>query len=260
MNSLVFDIETIPDINAGRRLYHLDLATDAEIAQAMFAKRAAKTGGSDFLKHHVHRVVAISVVLRQADRLKVWSIGDPNSSEKEIIERFFEGIERYTPTLVSWNGSGFDLPVLHYRAMLHGISAPRYWETGDQDSNFKWNNYLSRFHQRHTDLMDVLSGYQARAVVPLDEMASLLGFPGKTGMNGAHVWQSYLDGKIVEIRNYCETDVLNTHLVYLRFQLMQGKLSTADYQREYQLVMDTLNHSEHPHLKEFAAACKNQLS
>ena len=91
MNSLVFDIETIPDVNAGRQLYHLDFADDpqgdADIAAAMFAKRAAETGGSDFLKHHVHRIVAISVVLRQADRLKVWSIGDPDSSEKEIIER-----------------------------------------------------------------------------------------------------------------------------------------------------------------------------
>jgi 3'-5' exonuclease len=257
MNSLVFDIETIPDVNAGRQLYHFDQLSDSEIAQAMFAKRAAETGGSDFLKHHVHRVVAISVVLRQADRLKVWSIGEPDTSEAELIQRFFDGIERYSPTLVSWNGSGFDLPVLHYRAMLHGISAPRYWETGDHDANFKWNNYLSRFHQRHTDLMDVLSGYQARAVVPLDEMATLLGFPGKMGMSGAHVWQNYLDGKIVDIRNYCETDVLNTHLVYLRFLLMQGKLSSADYQREYQLVIDTLTSSELPHLHQFAAACTN---
>lgn len=259
MNSLVFDIETIPDVNAGRQLYHFAANSDQEVAQCMFAKRAEETGGSDFLKHHLHRVIAISVVLRQADRFKVWSIGDADSSEKELIERFFEGIERYSPTLVSWNGSGFDLPVLHYRAMLHGINAARYWETGEQDSNFKWNNYISRYHQRHTDLMDVLSGYQPRAVVPLDEMASMLGFPGKMGMHGAQVWQHYLDGKLVEIRNYCETDVLNTHLVYLRFLLMQGKLSNDDYQREYQLVMDTLNNSDKSHLREFAAACRNQL-
>lgn len=259
MNSLVFDIETIPDINAGRQLYHFTANSDQEVAQAMFAKRMEETGGSEFLKHHVHRIVAISVVLRQADRFKVWSVGETDSSEKEIIERFFEGIERYSPTLVSWNGSGFDLPVLHYRAMLHGINAARYWETGEHDSNFKWNNYISRYHQRHTDLMDVLSGYQARAVVPLDEMASMLGFPGKMGMHGAQVWQNYLEGNIARIRDYCETDVLNTHLVYLRFLLMQGKLSREQYNSEYQLVISTLNNSEHKHLKEFAAACINQL-
>src|SRR5690606_25650178 len=136
MNVLVFDIETIPDLDAGRRLYGLDGLSDEDVAKAMFHMRRQETGGSDFLKLHLHRVVAISAVLRSRDTLKVWSLGEPQSEEKELVQRFFDGIDKFSPTLVSWNGGGFDLPVLHYRALLHGIAAPRYWDTGDDDRDF----------------------------------------------------------------------------------------------------------------------------
>ena len=100
MNILVFDIETIPDIATGRRLYQLDGLSDADIAKVMFHKRREETGDSEFLRHHLHRIVAISVVLRRDDQLRVWSLGDPKADEAELITRFYEGIERYTPTLV----------------------------------------------------------------------------------------------------------------------------------------------------------------
>jgi predicted PolB exonuclease-like 3'-5' exonuclease len=254
MNVLVFDIETIPDLDAGRRLYGLDDLNDKDVAKAMFHLRRQETGGSEFLRLHLHRVVAISAVLRSRDTLKVWSLGEPESDEKELVQRFFDGIDKYTPTLVSWNGGGFDLPVLHYRGLVHGIAAPRYWDTGDEDRDFKWNNYQSRFHARHTDLMDVLSGYQPRAVAPLDDIASMLGFPGKMGMSGAKVWDNYLAGGIVDIRNYCETDVLNTYLVFLRFELMRGKLSAAEYHAECLQLRDYLKAEAKPHFDEFLAA------
>jgi hypothetical protein len=254
MNVLVFDIETVPDVETGRRLYGLDGLSDADVARVMFQKRREQTGDSDFLRHHLHRVVAISVVLRRADSVSVWSLGEPNADEAEIIRRFYDGIEKYTPTLVSWNGSGFDLPVLHYRALRHGLSAPRYWETGADDQSFRWNNYLSRFHERHTDLMDVLSAYQPRATAPLDEIAQLLGLPGKMGHSGAEVWEQYQQGNLEGIRNYCETDVLNTYLVYLRYELMRGNLDDAGYRREAKLVRDTLAAANRPHLNAFLAA------
>jgi hypothetical protein len=253
MNVLAFDIETIPDVDTGRRLYELGDLPDKDVGRAMFAIRREQTGDSEFLKHHLHRVVAISAVLRHADSVKVWSLGDEHSDEAEIIRRFFDGIERYTPTIVSWNGCGFDLPVLHYRALKHGISAPRYWENGQDDSSFRFNNYLSRFHERHTDLKDVLSAYQARATAPLDEIAVLLGFPGKMGRSGAAVWEQFLDGKIAEIRDYCETDALNTFLVYLRFEQMRGNLDEAGYRRETELVRNALREMNRPHLNEFLA-------
>ncbi|MDJ0759738.1 MAG: 3'-5' exonuclease [Woeseiaceae bacterium] len=253
MHCFSFDIETVPDTEFGRQNLELGDLPDDDVATAMTFKRLQATG-NDFLPLHQHRVVAISVALRSGDSFKVWTLGDEDSSEAEIIARFFDGIERYTPDLVSWNGGGFDLPVLHYRAMRHGVQAPRYWETGDSDRDFKWNNYLSRFHWRHLDLMDVLSGFQPRARASLDEIATLLGFPGKLGMSGDKVWDKFKAGAINEIRDYCETDVLNTFLVYLRFEHMRGNLDDKALEREYELVRTTLRAAGKPHLDEFLGA------
>jgi len=255
MNILVYDIETIPDVDSARRLYNLEGLGDREVAEVMFSQRRQQTGGdSDFLRHHLHRVVAISVVLRTSDKISVWSLGDSGSLEKELLQRFFEGIERYSPMLVSWNGGGFDLPVLHYRSLLHNVSAPRYWETGNDDQSFRWNNYLNRFHDRHTDLMDILSGYQPRATAPLDEIATMLGFPGKMDMNGARVWDTWLEGNIDAIRDYCETDVLNTYLVFLRYELMRGRQTREAYDRECQRLRELLSTESKPHFREFLEA------
>ncbi len=254
MTVFVFDIETIPDVDGGRRLLGLDGLDDEGVVQAMSALRRQQTGGSEFQKLHLHRVAVISIAMRSADRFRVWSLGEAAGSEADILQRFFEGIERYTPTLVSWNGSGFDLPVLHYRAMLHGIRAPRYWETGVTDQAFRWNNYLNRFHERHTDLMDVLAGYQPRAGCALDELATLCGFPGKMGMAGDQVWPAIRDGEFDRVRSYCETDVLNTYLLYLRYQLMRGHLDDEGYGRECELVRSTLREQKRPHLDEFLQA------
>jgi predicted PolB exonuclease-like 3'-5' exonuclease len=255
MAVFVFDIETIPDVELGRKIFGLDDLTDKQVGYVMQAKRREETGG-EFLSYEQHRVVAISVALRTRDQFKVWSLGEPNATEAEIIQRFFDGIEKYTPDLVSWNGGGFDLPVLHYRAMRHGIAAPRYWESGDEDQAFRWNNYLNRYHSRHLDLMDVLSSFQARARVSLQSAALLLGFPGKLGMSGDKVWDAYLDGHIDEIRNYCETDVLNTFLIYLRFELMRGHLTRDEYLDEVARVRQSLIGHSKPHFDEFVAAWK----
>ena len=116
MTRLVFDIETVPDVELGRRVLGLESLSDAAVAQAMFAAQRQK-GGTEFLPLEQHRVVAISCILRTREQLQVWWLGDLESSEAELITRFFDGVERYSPDLVSWNGSGFDLPVLHYRAL-----------------------------------------------------------------------------------------------------------------------------------------------
>lgn len=250
MNVLVFDIETVPDLEGGRRLFGLEGLKDGDTAAAMFHLRRQESG-NDFLRLHLQRVVTISAVYRSQDKVAVWSLGDEKSDEKTLLEKFFHLIDRFSPTLVSWNGSGFDLPVLHYRSMLHGVACPRYWDTGNDDKNFKWNNYLSRYHERHTDLMDLLALYNNRAYVPLDQMASLLGFPGKMGMSGDKVWDAFHRGDLKGIRDYCETDVLNTWLVYLRFQLIRGFLTQQGYEDELRMVKEYLKREAHPHFLEF---------
>ncbi len=251
---LVFDIETVPDIEGLRRLGEFAPGTtDADVAEAAFAARREKTG-SDFLPLHLHRVVAIACALRDRDSFRVWSLGEAADPERELVQRFFDGIEKYTPQLVSWNGDGFDLPVLHYRGLVGGVRAARYWDMGEDDRDFKWNNYISRYHARHLDLMDLLALYQGRASAPLDEIAQLLGYPGKLGMAGGKVWDAYRAGQLKAIRDYCETDVANTYLVYLRFQLMRGVLDPARYRAECDLVRATLSRSDEAHWREFLAA------
>ena len=252
-NVFAFDIETVPDVELGRRLHGLEGLTDKQVGYVMQTRQREQTG-SEFLSLEQHRVVAISVAMRTRDGFKAWSLGEPDASEADLVRRFFDGIERHSPTLVSWNGSGFDLPVLHYRALRHGVQAHRYWEMGEEDPAFRWNNYLSRFHWRHVDLMDVLSGYQGRGRVGLDPLAQLLGLPGKLGMSGEAVWEAHLEGRSAEIRHYCETDVINTYLVYLRFELMRGRLTHEEHARERGLVRDWLGAAGEPHLARFLAA------
>ncbi len=182
-NVFAFDIETVPDVELGRRLHGLDGLSDKQVGYVMQTRQREQTG-SEFLSLEQQRVVSISVAMRTREGFKAWSLGEPESTEAELVRLFFDAIERHSPTLVSWNGSGFDLPVLHYRAMRHRVQAHRYWETGDEEQSFRWNNYLGRFHWRHIDLMDVLAGYQGRGRVGLDRMALLLGLPGKLGMSG----------------------------------------------------------------------------
>jgi predicted PolB exonuclease-like 3'-5' exonuclease len=254
---LVFDIETVPDVAGIRRLHGLgDGLSDYETAEFAFQKRRAATG-SDFLALHLQRVIVVSCVLRDERQIRVWSLAEPESGEGEIIQRFFDGVEKLTPQLVSWNGGGFDLPVLHYRGLIHGVRAPRYWDMGEGDyadsRDFRWNNYISRYHTRHLDLMDLLALYQPRANAPLDELARLMGTPGKLGMDGSQVWQAWQDGRIAEIRDYCETDALNTYLVFLGFQLMRGALTPEAHRREIGAVGAFLAEQKQAHWQEFLA-------
>jgi 3'-5' exonuclease len=253
VNTLVFDIETVPDVDLGRRLYGLEGLADGQVAKAMFALRRQDAGG-DFLPLEQHRVVAVSCALRSREGLKLWSLGELATPEEELVQRFFDGIEKFSPDLVSWNGSGFDLPVLTYRALRAGARAPRFWETGDEDTAFRFNNYLNRYHARHTDLMDVLSGFQSRGRVSLANMASLLGLPGKLGFDGSQVWDAFQAGNLQGIRRYCETDVLNTWLIYLRFEQLRGRLSPPQHAQEVELVRQLLRASSEPHYAQFLAA------
>ena len=250
MSVLVFDIETVPDTKSGAQIYGLESLPEEDIARAMEHIQCQKTG-TEFLSLHLHQVVAISIVFWNEKTLKVLSLGDLPVNEAKLVKLFYTSIEKHKPQIVSWNGGGFDLPVLHYRAMLHHISAPSYWESGDRDQSFRYDNYISRYHWRHLDLMDKLAHYNSRAYAPLDQMAKMLGLPGKQGVGGENVAQAWRDGKINEIRNYCEVDAMNTYLIYLRFQLMRGRLDRNQYCARIDQVHETLVTSDQEHWLEF---------
>jgi 3'-5' exonuclease len=258
---LVFDIESIPDIGGLRALSGAPPGhTDTQVYKAWVSERKA-ANKSDFMPLHLQRILCISAVFRNADGLKIHSLVDKDdASEGKIVQQFFNIIEKHVPQLVSWNGGGFDLPVLHYRGLKHGVVADKYWDMGDGgsygDKDFKWNNYIGRYHMRHLDLMDLLAMYQPKNNAPLDAMAKLCGFPGKLGMDGSQVYAQYLDGKTDDIRRYCETDVMNTYLLYARFQKMRGGLTEKEYDTEIAYAKETLGNlaPTEPHWDEYLKA------
>jgi len=253
---LAFDIETVPDVAGIRKLHDLpaDLP-EAEVAEVAFQKRRVLSN-NDFLPPHLQRVVVISCVLRNDDGVRVFSIGEPESGEAAAIQRFFEGINKYTPQIVSWNGRNFDLPVLVARGLIQGVAAACFWDTGQDNKDAKWANYINRFHDRHLDLMDVLAMYGGRGS-PLDEVSRLAGFPGKLGVGGAGVWDAYRKGAIGPIRDYCETDCANTYLLYLRFQLMRCALTREQYDAELALLRAFIEKQNLAHWREFLSLWTN---
>ena len=251
---LAFDIETVPDVDGLRKLHGIPADVPDADVRAWFAQRRRAATGSDFAPIYLQKVVAIACVLREGTSLRVWSIGEPGDPEPELIRRFYDGIEKYTPQLVSWNGGGFDLPVLNHRALIHGVAASKYWDWGDDDREFKFNNYLGRYHNRHLDLMDVLAMYQPRANAGLDAMARLCGFPGKVGMDGSEVAAAVAAGRLADVRSYCECDVMNTYLVYQRFRRLRGEIDAGEYSREISFARERVVASDAPHWRAFVAA------
>ena len=253
---LAFDIETVPDCAGIRRLHDLpDALSDAEVAEIAFQRRRTQSG-NDFLPPHLQRVVSISCVLRDEEGVRIFSIAEPEHDERAAIQRFYDGIGKLTPQLVSWNGGGFDLPVLQLRGLLHSVTAPRYWDLGDDDRDFRFNNYIGRYHTRHCDLMDILGLYQPRNNAPLDEVAQLAGLPGKIGLSGDSVWREYLAGGIARIRDYCEADCANTYLLWLRFQRMRGIHSAEHCANECALLRDWMAAQSTPVWREFVERWK----
>ena len=238
---LVFDIESIPDVDGLRALRATGADLSDEHVHAEWVAERKEKGQSDFMPLYLQRVLVISCVFRNAEGLRIHSFVDKDGqSEGRVIQSFFQAVEKHVPQLVSWNGGGFDLPVLHYRGLRHGLEANKYWDMGEDDREFKWNNYIGRYHMRHLDLMDLLAVYSPKNNAPLDAMAKLCGFPGKLGMDGSQVYAQYLAGQTDAIRRYCETDVMNTYLMYCRFQKMRGGFTPDEYEREIAYVKETL--------------------
>ncbi len=224
---LVFDLETVPDLATGKRLHGLDLPDAA--AKAALASLRQQDLGTDFPRLPFHEVVCLSGLWVEKDRIRLFSFSQQDEDEAQILTRFFGIFEKHRPTLVSWNGSGFDVPVLTYRALKHGLSAAQFFDQGEHDRAHKFDNYLSRYQLRHTDLMDVLSLHQGNRSQKMDDVAQLLGLPGKRGESGHQVSHLVDSGQWARLQRYCEGDVLNTWLIYLRWQLLRGGLSAAEH-------------------------------
>lgn len=261
-NLFVFDIETVPDTDAAFNLTG-ETSPDIEVRrQAIEDYHLGVTDGKNsFPRQPFHKVVAISFLEAEIERdsgqegyvmKDLRSGGEAGFDEKQLLQGFFTYVERIRPRLVSYNGRSFDLPVLKYRAMVHGISAPWLHKSGD-----KWNSYNYRYAADwHCDLLEVLSDFGASARVKLNEVCAAFGIAGKFGVDGSKVADMMDAGQIDEIRHYCETDVLNTYLVYLRYQLHTGTLTKPGYNAAVADVISFIDaeKEKRPYLNDFMEA------
>ena len=253
---LVFDIETVADTDAARRIYpQLADLNDADTLSALTAIRIQEAG-HDFMRLPLQRIVCISALYIKDGQLTLFSLSADKFSEKEILTKFFRAFNdtEKLPQLISWNGSGFDIPVLIYRAMQYDLSAPWLFEEGERIKNMRFDNYVNRFHTRHLDLMDRFSQYGASRREAMDVVASLYGLPGKTNVDGSMVGALVANDNWQTLSIYCESDVLNTWLIYLRWLRLTGKLSSEGFSawqaqtREYLTTVkeenDSIRHHE----------------
>jgi len=187
--------------------------------------------GSEFLPVCFHRVVSISAVMADGFGrfLRVSTLDGENECDK--IAKFLAFIEDFNPRLVSFNGRGFDLPMIMARAMCYDLSAAAYFETNDRDNNkSKWENYRSRYDGRfHLDLLDHISDFGAVRGLKLDHICASVGLPGKYDVHGDQVLQLYYGGEQAKIDEYCRSDVLNTYWLFLKYELLRGKITKDDY-------------------------------
>jgi 3'-5' exonuclease len=223
---IVWDIETVPDIKGFAAANGHDGKSDDEIRIAM---------GDKFPKHIYHSIICIGALVARREGSGPWTVdalGAPHvgdRSEKVLIASFVDRIAELSPQLVTFNGSSFDLPVLRYRAMVHGIAAP----------GLAARLYFNRYTEDAVDLCDVLSSFSSQGKATLHELCRVMGLPGKPdGMSGGEVEKYYRDGHIRKIAEYCESDVINTYRVWLRYELFRGRLSDAAFQASEVYLLD----------------------
>jgi len=254
----VFDIETVPDVKAAENL----LGPQPDLKQALVDYHLEVTkGANSFIRQPFHKVVAIAFLVADIEYdqgFEYYSIrelrpgGNADSSERDLIHGVFNYMKQLTPRLVSFNGRSFDLPVLKYRAMLHGVSAKWLYDSGD-----KWNSYNSRYSlDWHCDLLEAFSDFGTSARIKMQEVSALFGIPSKLDCDGSEVDSMFAAGKVNEIRDYCELDVVNTYVLYLRYMLHRGSLTKDGYEQSLQELLDfmAMNQDKKPHFAKYIEA------
>jgi 3'-5' exonuclease len=214
---LVWDIETVPDIPGFAAANGHDGKTEEEIRADL---------GDKFPKHIYHSIICIGALIAhwEDERWIIDALGAPyvgERSERDLIAAFVDKIAQLKPQLVTFNGSSFDLPVLRYRAMVHKVPA----------IGLGARPYFHRYTDDAVDLCDVLSSFAPGAKAGLHELCRVMGLPGKPdAINGADVDRYFREGRIRDIADYCESDVVNTYRVWLRHELFQGNLTEPGFE------------------------------
>lgn len=223
----VFDIETRIDKALIRSVYYpKESITDDEAYARACAERTEQTG-SDFLpvSFHVPISIAVGIVNAEAVLTGVETLCADDYSEEAIVRDFWERVERFGGTIVSFNGRNFDLPVLELQALKYGCQAPRYF-------NQRYGHRYRYSEEGHYDLYDFLTNNGTHRIRGgFDLVSRLVGLRGKGDIDGSMVQGLWEDGRLDEIHRYCREDVIQTYFLFLRVELMRGRLDGEQYDK-----------------------------
>lgn len=235
----IFDCESVPDVDLLRELYDYQ-GSDIEICNIAFGDFKNKTSSS-FLPLPFHKIISISALICDdfGNFVKIGNIADSieNRQEVDMIDNFLKYINKNNPKLISFNGKGFDIPLILLRAMKYNLDASAYFDISNVNLNKnKWENYRQRYSESfHVDLLDSISSFGMVRGIRLDVACKMLGLPGKFDVSGEDVFELYyLDNDLKKIDEYCQSDVLNTYWLYLKYCILQGKIT----KNEYALILD----------------------
>lgn len=234
---LVFDVESVADGELVAKVRYPGQNLSQRDAVRKYRDELLEKYDSDFVPYSFQFPVSIVVAKVAADfrLIDVVALDEPQFRSHVMTEHFWRGWEKYRrPTLISFNGRAFDMPLLELAAFRFGLSLPAWMDTSSknyQQPRYRYNNDL------HLDLYDILTNYGAtRFSGGLNLAATMLGKPGKMAVQGHMIQDMYDNGKIVEINEYCRCDVLDTYFVFLRSMVLLGTLALD---REQAIVEET---------------------
>jgi 3'-5' exonuclease len=223
---LVLDIESVADGGLVARLRHPGEAIEAAEAVERYRAELMEKYQSDFVPYTYQVPISVAVAKVAADfrLIDLVVLDEPEFRPHVITENFWRGWEKYRrPTLVSFNGRSFDLPLLELAAFRYGVSLPGWFNSSAKS----FEQPRSRYNQQaHIDLCELLTNFgSTRFTGGLNLAANLLGKPGKMDVQGDMVQDMYGAGRVAEINDYCRCDVLDTYFVFLRTRVVVGQLT-----------------------------------
>lgn len=231
----VFDIESVPDIELLQTVYHYE-GSDMEICKQAFAAQK-ENSGSEFLPLSFHKIVSIASVLADdfGNFIKVGHFAKNaclKNREEILLQEFSSFLNNQNPRLISFNGRGYDMPLICIRSLKYNINLSGYYETDNQQfGKNKWENYRQRYSERfHLDLFDTLGNYGAIRTISLDSLCKMAGIMGKYEVSGSKVHELiFQDNDLASVDFYCQSDVLNTYWLFLKLEVTKGMLQIGDY-------------------------------
>jgi predicted PolB exonuclease-like 3'-5' exonuclease len=250
---LIFDIETVGDGDLIQKVrYPYENLTPRE-AVTKYRRQLMEETGKDVLPGTFVLPVSVAIAKVAADyRLTELTVLDaPAFRPQEIVRRFWQGWQHYDrPTLVTFNGRGYDVPIMELAAYRYGLSVPAWFNVDSKSFEQSRNRYN---HEAHLDLQDLLTNFGAfRMSGGLNLLASLINKPGKSGIDGSQVQDMYWNGQVEQINDYCRCDVLDTYFVFLRSRVLIGRLTLQEEATLTQMTREMLeeqaeNHAAYKH-------------